>query len=104
MLARLNVEFVKIDRSVVSGAMTEPRARGVLLAMATYATETGAFVIAEGIEDVDMLEFLRRLEDDLTVARPRIHGGQGFGLGRPGGAMPATTNELLQDRIAVRGH
>jgi diguanylate cyclase (GGDEF)-like protein len=99
MLARLNVEFVKIDRSVVSGAMTEPRARAVLLAMATYATETGAFVIAEGIEDIDMLEFLRRLEDDMTVARPRIHGGQGYGLGRPGEAIPAIATDLLLRHI-----
>jgi hypothetical protein len=51
--------------------MTEPGARAVLLAMATFANETGAFVIAEGIEDIDMLDFLRRLENDMTVATPR---------------------------------
>ena len=63
--------------------------------MATFANETGAFVIAEGIEDVEMLDFLRRLEDDMTVARPRIHGGQGYVLGRPSQTIPLPTNELL---------
>lgn len=95
MLRQVNAEFVKIDRSVVVSAMTEPGARAVLIAMATFANETGAVVIAEGIEDIDMLDFLRRLEDDLTVARPRIHGGQGYGLGRPDHAIPPTTNDLL---------
>jgi diguanylate cyclase (GGDEF)-like protein len=95
MLRQVNAEFVKIDRSVVVAAMTEPSARAVLLAMATFANETGAFVIAEGIEDIDMLDFVRRLENDMTVARPRIHGGQGYGLGRPEHAIPPTTNELL---------
>lgn len=95
MLRQVRAEFVKIDRSIVVGAMTEPGARAVLLAMATFANETGAFVIAEGIEDIDMLEFLRGLEDDVSVARPRVHGGQGFGLGRPGQAIPATANDLL---------
>ncbi|MEA2285663.1 MAG: hypothetical protein QOJ21_1706, partial [Solirubrobacteraceae bacterium] len=94
MLSRLNVEFVKIDRAVVAGAMTETRARAVLLAMATFATETGAFVIAEGIEDGDMLRFLGGLATDPTAARPRIHGGQGFGLGRPGAALPTSAADL----------
>lgn len=42
-----------------------------------------------------MREFLRRLEDDMNVARPRIHGGQGYGLGRPGEPIPATAEGLL---------
>jgi diguanylate cyclase (GGDEF)-like protein len=95
MLRQVNAEFVKIDRGVVVAAMTEPGARAVLLAIATFANEIGAFVIAEGIEDIDMLDFLRRLENDMTVATPRIHGGQGYGLGRPGSAIPAIASDLL---------
>jgi diguanylate cyclase (GGDEF)-like protein len=101
MLRQVNAEFVKIDRSVVVSAMTEPGARAVPLAMATFANETGAVVIAEGIEDIDMLDFLRGLDDDLTVARPRIHGGQGYGLGRPGHAIPPTTNDLLLKALSA---
>jgi EAL domain-containing protein (putative c-di-GMP-specific phosphodiesterase class I) len=99
MLRRVHAEFVKIDRSVVVASMSDPGARAVLLAMATFANETGAFVIAEGIEDVEMLDSLRRLEDDMTIARPRIHGGQGYGLGRPDHTIPTTANDLLQDAL-----
>ena len=95
MLQQVNAEFVKLDRSVVVAAMTEPGARAVMLAMATFANETGAFVIAEGIEDVETLAFLRLLEDDMANVRPRIHGGQGYGLGRPDHAMPASATDLL---------
>jgi diguanylate cyclase (GGDEF)-like protein len=95
MLSQVNVEFVKIDRGVVTGAMTDPRARAVLLAMATFAGETGAFVIAEGIEDGAMLRFLGGLPDDPTAARPRVHGGQGYALGRPDSALPARDSDLL---------
>lgn len=101
MLRQLNAEFVKLDRSVVVAAMTEPGARAVLLAIATFANETGAFVIAEGIEDMDMLDFLQRLEGDMTVARPQIHGGQGYGLGRPDHAIPPTTNDLLLKAVSA---
>jgi diguanylate cyclase (GGDEF)-like protein len=88
MLRLIDVEYVKIDRSIVSGAMTESGARAVLLAIATYANETGSFVIAEGIEDDDVLSFIQHLESDLTIERPRIQGGQGYGLGRPAPCMP----------------
>lgn len=83
------------DRSVVVGAIEETGARAVLLAMATFANETGSFVIAEGIEDEHVLHFVRSLTEDLTVARPRIHGGQGYGLGRPAPSMPPTRSEAL---------
>jgi diguanylate cyclase (GGDEF)-like protein len=95
MLRQIEVEYVKIDRSVVVGAMTEPGARGVLLAMATFANQTGAFVIAEGIEDGDMLDFVKQVEHESDASRPRIHGGQGYGLGRPDEAIPTQAAPLL---------
>jgi EAL domain-containing protein (putative c-di-GMP-specific phosphodiesterase class I) len=67
----------------------------VLLAIATYANETGSYVIAEGIEDIEMLGFVRHLDDDLSAARPHIHGGQGYGLGRPDDAMPGPQRRLI---------
>ena len=87
----------RLDSAVA--AMTDPGARAVLLSMATFANETGAFVIAEGIEDVEMLDSLRRLEHDLTISRPRVHGGQGYGLGRPDHMIPTTANDLLLDAL-----
>src|ERR1700683_2040003 len=50
MLSKIHAEFVKLDRSIITAAATESSARAVLMAMATFARQTGAFVIAEGIE------------------------------------------------------
>jgi diguanylate cyclase (GGDEF)-like protein len=83
MLRSIEAEFVKLDRSVVASAATEPGARAVLMAMATFARQTGAFVIAEGVEDEDTLEFLRTVNWRDLSSDAVIQGGQGFGLGRP---------------------
>lgn len=83
MLSSVGAEYVKLDRSIVAGAPTEPSARAVLMAMATFARHTGAFVIAEGIEDKDTLQFLRHLDTSDVFSDTIIQGGQGFELGRP---------------------
>src|SRR6202049_3831369 len=83
MLRKLHAEFVKLDRSVVVAAATESGARAVLMAMAAFAGQTGAFVIAEGIEDEETLQFLRRIGHGDLSSDTIIQGGQGFGLGRP---------------------
>jgi diguanylate cyclase (GGDEF)-like protein len=83
MLRKLDAEFVKLDCSIVAAAATEPSSRAVLMAMATFARQTGAFVIAEGIEDEETLQFLRSIEQRDLVADTVIQGGQGFRLGRP---------------------
>jgi EAL domain-containing protein (putative c-di-GMP-specific phosphodiesterase class I) len=63
ILRQVKVEYVKLDRTIVTAASTDPAARGVLMAISTFAQETGAFVIAEGIEDQETLEFLQQLGD-----------------------------------------
>lgn len=83
MLREVHAEFVKIDRSIITGAAAEPGARAVLMAMATFAHETGAFVIAEGIEDTETLQFLRGLDGSELSHEAVIQGAQGFELGRP---------------------
>jgi EAL domain-containing protein (putative c-di-GMP-specific phosphodiesterase class I) len=97
MLSKLNAEFVKLDGGVVSAAGTEPGARAVLLAMATFARQTGAFVIAEGIEDDDTLQFLRSVDQRDIVTDTIIQGGQGFRLGRPSPELSPQTLTLLRD-------
>jgi diguanylate cyclase (GGDEF)-like protein len=83
MLSKLSAEFVKLDRSIVATAPTEPGARAVLMAMATFAHQTGAFVIAEGIEDDDTLQYLHAIDQRELASETLIKGGQGFSLGRP---------------------
>jgi diguanylate cyclase (GGDEF)-like protein len=96
MLRKIGAEYVKIDRSIVAAATTEPNARAVLMAMATFARQSGAFVIAEGIEDEETLEFLRGVEAVDAAPGTIIQGGQGFELGRP-----AQTPGPLRDVLPV---
>jgi diguanylate cyclase (GGDEF)-like protein len=95
MLRTIDAEFVKLDRSIVTAAASEPGARAVLMAMATFARQTGALVIAEGIEDEDTLAFLRTLDDQRLDSDPVIQGGQGFGLGRPSASLPTQVPDIL---------
>jgi diguanylate cyclase (GGDEF)-like protein len=99
MLRKVGAEFVKIDRSIVNAATTERNARAVLMAMATYARQTGSFVIAEGIEDQETLDFLGEIEDrDLQPDRI-IQGGQGYGLGRPNTHLASDPPSLLPHAV-----
>jgi EAL domain-containing protein (putative c-di-GMP-specific phosphodiesterase class I) len=71
------------------------------MAMATYARQTGAYVIAEGIEDDETLLFLQQIESDQLGERPGklIQGGQGFSLACP---APLPTHTLGQ--LSTLGH
>lgn len=95
MLHRVGADFVKIDRSIVAAAPSEPNARAVLMAMATLACQTGAFVIAEGIEDEEMLDFVRHVDGNHARPINVIQGGQGYGLGRPAEEIPHAPADLL---------
>jgi diguanylate cyclase (GGDEF)-like protein len=98
MLSQVNAEYVKLDRSIITAAATESSARAVLMAMATFARQTGAFVIAEGIEDQDTLQFLRAINEEHELASEAIiQGGQGFGLGRPSHELTPESPAILRD-------
>ena len=83
MLRKVDADFVKLDPSIVIAAPTDPSARAVLLAMATFARQTGSFVIAEGMEDDDTLQFLRGIDMRDLHIDTIIQGGQGGELGSP---------------------
>jgi diguanylate cyclase (GGDEF)-like protein len=83
VLRQLPVDFVKIDRAVVVQAMTDPTARAIVASIVAIAHAMGACVIAEGIETVEALDFVRR--DVMRGWHPEsgIRGVQGYLLGRP---------------------
>jgi hypothetical protein len=55
-------------------------------------------VIAEGIEDEDILEFLRAINEEHELASDTIiQGGQGFGLGRPSHELSPESPAILHD-------
>src|SRR5665213_1359629 len=68
-------EFIKLDRELTSNIEVDPVRRALARALVAFGDETGAEVIAEGVETVTQLETLI----DLGIAY-----GQGFYLGRPG--------------------
>ena len=87
MMRELELDFVKIDRMVLVRAVTDITARAVLVSVIAFARETGTFVIAEGIEDEEMLALARwprPAEAELLGAQ----GVQGYLLGRPGALSP----------------
>jgi len=74
-LPQLPVDTLKIDRSFV--ASTNPRQRGLVTLMIAAAHAFDLDVVAEGIEDDEVLQFLRTLKCDTA---------QGYYIARP---MPA---------------
>jgi EAL domain-containing protein (putative c-di-GMP-specific phosphodiesterase class I) len=99
MLSQIGADFVKLDQSIVATAATEPGARAVLMAMATFARQTGAYVIAEGIQDQDTLMFLREIEEPDPRSETVIQGGQGYELGRPSVAIPPEAPSVLGEKL-----
>ncbi len=82
VLRYVDVDYVKVDRSIVTDAVSDRQARAVLSAVLSYAAETDCYVIAEGIETGEILDFVRSLR--LRLHHAHVHGAQGYLLGRPG--------------------
>lgn len=80
-LARLQHDTLKVDRSLV-GSIGEPgRTDSMWLAIFNIATALGQKIVAEGVESLDQVAYLRRL---------RCHEFQGYLLAKP---MAATELE-----------
>ena len=94
LMSRAAFDYVKIDRSVMVSATKGANSRAALMAILAFATESGAVVIAEGIEDERMFELVRDVaaSTQLKGDPGLIHGVQGFLFGLPLPADEATTN------------
>lgn len=96
VLRYVDVDYVKVDRSIVTDAVSDRQARAVLSAVLSYAAETDCYVIAEGIETDEILDFVRSLR--LRLHHAHVHGAQGYLLGRPGPGFDVPgTAALAQD-------
>jgi EAL domain-containing protein (putative c-di-GMP-specific phosphodiesterase class I) len=111
VLSHLKVDFVKIDRSVVHHACSDQAARAVLAGIFALAHEMGAYVIAEGIETVQILELVR----EMSIALAPIEAGSGRGVqgyltGKPNSVMPGEVEAgrflaaLLAPRVGPGRH
>jgi diguanylate cyclase (GGDEF)-like protein len=63
-LKRLPIDTVKLDRSFVKGATTDPDDAALVMAIITLAHNLRLTVIAEGVETAEQLAFLRLLRCD----------------------------------------
>jgi diguanylate cyclase (GGDEF)-like protein len=86
-LKRLPVDFLKLDRSLVSGLEDDPDSAAIVACLIDLASELGMTTIGEGVESAERLNALRKLGCDLA---------QGYYLSRP---RPADAiSELLGAR------
>jgi EAL domain-containing protein (putative c-di-GMP-specific phosphodiesterase class I)/DNA-binding response OmpR family regulator len=74
-ILRLSPDIIKLDIALTSGIDEDPAKRALAMSLVQFARETGATLIAEGIETEAELAALR----DLGVTW-----GQGYHLSRPG--------------------
>jgi EAL domain-containing protein (putative c-di-GMP-specific phosphodiesterase class I) len=84
-LASMRPDFVKIDRSVVSGVRDSMAQSAVLEALVTFSHRLRAAVIGEGVET---------LEDLVALAEFDVDCGQGWAIGRPA-AYPEPVSALV---------
>ena len=90
-LARLELDMLKIDRSLVHQVVHgDARALELVTELASLAAERSMLVVAEGIENPNELSQLTDLGCDLA---------QGYFLGQPG---PAAESEVLVRRLVNR--
>jgi EAL domain-containing protein (putative c-di-GMP-specific phosphodiesterase class I) len=81
-ILRLAPDFIKLDRDLVSGIDVDPVRRALAASLVTFASDTGAQIIAEGVESEDELESLRGLG---------VQYAQGYLLGYPAGIETLAT-------------
>jgi EAL domain-containing protein (putative c-di-GMP-specific phosphodiesterase class I) len=93
MLSQLPVDFVKIDRAIVVKALNDATARAVLTGITSMARQMNSYVIAEGIEDIEMLRLVQEVGAQAV---------QGYLLGRPTHALPSA-QELQALRPLAQG-
>ena len=90
-LKQLPIDMLKIDRSFVSDATSDPDDAALVMAIITLAHNLRLKVLAEGVETEDQLRFLRLL---------RCDEGQGylFGKAQPPAVFQAKTIQVAGNR------
>jgi diguanylate cyclase (GGDEF)-like protein len=84
MLTKVPFDYVKIDHSIMVSALEGGTGRAALMAILAFAAEAHAMVLAEGIENDEMLHLVEVLANNhVTPEDGLIHCVQGYLLGRP---------------------
>ncbi len=99
MMRVMKFDYVKIDRSVILDAMNGGPGRAIIMAIVAFARESGAFMIAEGIEDQAMLESIKF--DAAGLGEFWVQGVQGFMFGKPRISMTDVGTNVGEDDAAA---
>jgi EAL domain-containing protein (putative c-di-GMP-specific phosphodiesterase class I) len=91
MMRLIHYSYLKIDQSVIVAAVGGGVGRAIILAVLAFASETGALVIAEGIETRAMLKAVKLYSHEPFL----IPAVQGYLFGRP---EPSVERYLAQAR------
>lgn len=74
LLEKLSIDMIKLDKEFISKAKEDYISSAIVNLLLDYAKRNGATVIAEGIEDQEVLEKVKQMG---------IYFGQGYFLGKP---------------------
>lgn len=91
-LTHVRFDVVKIDRLVIARLGMDPASDATVAAAATFVQKSGGWVVAEGIEDAEMLTAV--LGIGRGPAEATAIAGQGYFLGRPAPTPAALTSQL----------
>jgi diguanylate cyclase (GGDEF)-like protein len=90
-LKRLPIDMLKIDRTFINDATTDPDDAALVVAIITLAHNLRLQVLAEGVETEEQLRFLQLLKCDE---------GQGYFFGRP--APPESLSQMPWKALAIK--
>ncbi len=79
-ITELRPDFVKLDAGLIRGLTGDLARQALVRAMATFVSEIGAVLVAEGVEHVEDLDLLGRAGREILV--------QGYAVGRAGLPWP----------------
>ncbi|HZC70979.1 MAG TPA: EAL domain-containing protein [Jatrophihabitans sp.] len=85
-LATLRPDYVKLDRTIVSGARESEALRAIVETLVAFSHRIEAKVVGEGVETLDDLAMLVQFDVDY---------GQGWAIGRPSSAVESIPSEVV---------
>jgi diguanylate cyclase (GGDEF)-like protein len=91
-IATVHPTYLKLDRSLIQGIDGDPDRGALVSALSGYATQTGGYLVAEGVETAAELQTLTELGVPLV---------QGFYLSRPGPPWPVPQRPDTSEEIAT---
>ena len=86
-IVSLKPEFIKLDKSLVRRVHHSPNQQRIVTLLQEFAADSGTYIIAEGIEEVEEITFLRK---------KGIEYGQGYAIQKPAKELVNATLPTLQ--------